>query len=122
MPDRIAHASRGNPDTTTEPQVDLQSYLRFRDLLEAAPNAIFEVEHDGTIVLLNAAAERMFGYAREELLGQIIEVLVPESLRPVHREHRGIYAAHPVTRPMGILCAPATNRRAAPPDSGRGRR
>lgn len=85
-----------------EPQVDLQSYLRFRDLLEAAPNAIFEMEHDGTIVLLNAAAERMFGYTRDELLGQIIEVLVPESLRTRHREHRGDYAQHPTTRPMGI--------------------
>jgi PAS domain S-box-containing protein len=102
MPDEIANADRDRPGTTAEQQVDIQSYLRFRDLLEAAPNAIFEVEHDGTIVLLNAAAEQMFGYTREELLGQIIELLVPESLRRRHREHRDMYAAHPVTRPMGI--------------------
>jgi PAS domain S-box-containing protein len=80
----------------------LQSFLRFRDLLEAAPDAILEVERDGTIVLLNAAAERMFGYQRDELLGQLIEILVPESLRERHRGHRDHYAAQPVTRPMGI--------------------
>ena len=71
-------------------------------MLEAAPDAIIEVERDGTIVLLNAAAEKMFGYRREELLGQLIDVLVPESLRHRHHEHRGHYAEHPVTRPMGI--------------------
>src|SRR5581483_3254384 len=84
------------------PQVHIQSYWRFRDLLEAAPDGILEVERDGTIVLLNAAAERMFGYPREELLGQLIEVLVPESLRPRHQAHRDHYSEHPVTRPMGI--------------------
>src|SRR6185437_10211526 len=102
MQNQTPNESRAELNRTAEPQVDIQSYLRFRDLLEAAPNAIFELEHDGTIVLLNAAAERMFGYAREELLGQIIEVLVPESLRSRHREHRRVYAQHPVTRPMGI--------------------
>lgn len=85
-----------------EPQVHIQSYWRFRDLLEAAPDGILEVELDGTIVLLNAAAERMFGYAREELLGQLIELLVPESLRSRHRTHRDHYAEHPITRPMGV--------------------
>jgi PAS domain S-box-containing protein len=84
-----------------EPQVHVQSYLRFRDLLEAAPDAILEVDLDGTIVLLNAAAERMFGYAREELLGKLIEVLVPTGFRDRHREHRDSYSAHPTTRPMG---------------------
>ena len=88
--------------TTAEAQIHIQSYWRFRDLLEAAPDAIIEVERDGTIVLLNAATERIFGYKREELLGQYIEVLVPESLRHRHHEHRDHYAEHPVTRPMGI--------------------
>lgn len=98
----MSDANSGKPEEPLTTQVDLRSYLRFRDLLEAAPNAIFEVEHDGTIVLLNAAAEQMFGYEREELLGKVIEVLVPESLRSRHREERGVYARHPVTRPMGI--------------------
>lgn len=87
---------------SAEPQVHIQSYLRFRDLLEAAPDSIIEVELDGTIVLLNAAAERIFGYPREELLGKLIEVLVPDSLKSRHHEHRAHYAEHPVTRPMGI--------------------
>ncbi|HEX7360278.1 MAG TPA: PAS domain-containing sensor histidine kinase [Bryobacteraceae bacterium] len=102
MQNRTPNSNDRDPVSATEPQVDIQSYLRFRDLLEAAPNAIFEVEHDGTIVLLNAAAEQMFGYTRDELLGQIIEVLVPDSIRRRHRDHRGVYAAHPTTRPMGI--------------------
>ena len=91
-----------DPLGQVEPQLHIQSYWRFRDLLEAAPDGIIEAEPDGTIVLLNAAAERMFGYQREELLGQLIEILVPESLRQGHREHRDRYAEHPVTRPMGI--------------------
>jgi PAS domain S-box-containing protein len=95
--------SPSTPDRSgpVEPQVHIQSYWRFRDLLEAAPDGILEVEPDGTIVLLNAAAERTFGYTREELLGQLIEVLVPESLRQRHQEHRHHYADHPATRPMG---------------------
>lgn len=86
----------------TEPRAYVQSYLRFRDLLEAAPDAIFELDDDGTIVLLNGAAEQMFGYPREELLGQLIEKLIPDSLKHRHREHRERYAKHPTTRPMGI--------------------
>lgn len=91
----------GSSPDSAEPKVHIQSYWRFRDLLEAAPDGILEVEHDGTIVLLNAAAERMFGYLREELLGQLVEVLIPDSLRQRHQEHRHHYAEHPVTRPMG---------------------
>ncbi len=99
--------SDGNPAVSdgsalAEPQLHIQAYWRFRDLLEAAPDGIVEVELDGTIVLLNAAAERMFGYPREELLGRFIEVLVPEYLRQRHHAHRDRYAEDPVTRPMGI--------------------
>jgi PAS domain S-box-containing protein len=109
MPEERDHSTDGDrnesaPDlvTAAEPRIHIQSYWRFRDLLEAAPDGIIEVERDGTIVLLNAAAERMFGYQREELLGQLMEILVPESLRHRHHEHRNHYAEHPVTRPMGI--------------------
>jgi len=105
LEDLLKPAAKGNPGgkpDPSEPHVHIQSYWRFRDLLEAAPDGILEVERDGTIVLLNAAAERMFGYKREELLGQLIEVLVPDSLRQRHHEHRDRYAEHPATRPMGI--------------------
>lgn len=63
---------------------------RFRKLLEAVPDAIIEVERDGS-VLLNAAAERIFGYKCDKLLGQFIEVSVPNSLRHRHQEHRHYY-------------------------------
>jgi PAS domain S-box-containing protein len=95
-------SANGEPWAAAEPAIQAESYLRFRDLLEAAPDAILEVDRDGAIVLLNAAAERMFGYPREELLGQLIEILVPEALRRRHDEHRERYLAHPSTRPMGI--------------------
>jgi len=56
----------------------------------------------GDIVLINAQTERVFGYRREELLGQKVETLVPSRFRGAHASHRGAYGqgAHP--RPMGI--------------------
>jgi PAS domain S-box-containing protein len=74
---------------------------RLRELLEAAPDAILEVDRDGRIVLLNAVAEKMFGYSREELLGQPVELLIPFDLRGRHEQHRSAYKSHPTTRPMG---------------------
>jgi PAS domain S-box-containing protein len=74
---------------------------RFRELLEAAPDAILEVDGDGRIILMNVTAEKMFGYTREELLGCELERLVPESARSIHHRHRRNYKAHPSTRPMG---------------------
>src|SRR5262245_16253264 len=74
---------------------------RFRELLEAAPDAIFEVDRDGRIVLLNAVAEKMFGYGRAELLGQPVEILIPFDFRGRHEQHRSVYRSHPTTRPMG---------------------
>jgi len=74
---------------------------RFRDLLEAAPDAIIEVDREGRIVLLNRATETLFGYSREELLGQSVEILVPENLRAMHARHREDYRQQPMTRPMG---------------------
>jgi PAS domain S-box-containing protein len=74
---------------------------RFRKLLEAAPDAILEVDVQGRIVLLNQVAETMFGYSREELLGLDIESLVPAALRGKHHHHRASYNASPQARPMG---------------------
>src|SRR5438105_581717 len=59
------------------------------------------VELDGRIALVNAQAERLFGYRREELVGQPVEMLVPEAVRAVHPGHRAGYAAHLRPRPMG---------------------
>jgi PAS domain S-box-containing protein len=74
---------------------------RFRQLLEAAPDAIVEVSADGRIVLINRVAEEMFGYLRDELLGQSVDILVPEAIRRTHYRHRDSYLENPKTRPMG---------------------
>ena len=91
-----------NSFAVPEPNLQVQSYLRFRDLVEAAPDAIFEVEQDGTIILVNVAAEAMFGYSRDELLGQLVEQLIPNASRSAHEHHRARYTQHPAIRPMGI--------------------
>jgi PAS domain S-box-containing protein len=74
---------------------------RLGELLESAPDAILELDNEGRIVLLNRMAEQLFGYTREELLGQTVDALVPEALREAHKRHREQYLSQPVTRPMG---------------------
>ena len=74
---------------------------KFRALLEAAPDAMVGVDPSGRIVLVNGQTERLFGYARDELLGALVETLVPETARAIHPEHRRRYFEHPTTRPMG---------------------
>jgi len=74
---------------------------RFRELLEAAPDAIMQVDAEGRIILLNRVTEDMFGYSRDELLGQPVEVLIPQELHARHADHRAQYRNHPMTRTMG---------------------
>jgi len=74
---------------------------RFRELLEAAPDAIMQVDADGRIILLNRVTEDMFGYTRDELLGQPVEVLIPQELHARHVQHRAHYRQNPLTRTMG---------------------
>jgi protein-histidine pros-kinase len=74
---------------------------QFRGLLEAAPDAMVITDGQGRILLVNAQAEKAFGWRRDELLGQPVEVLMPERFRSAHPGHRTEYFHAPRTRPMG---------------------
>ncbi len=71
------------------------------EILDAAPEAIFEVAPDGRIQSVNSEGARVFGYAREELLGKEIEILLPQRFRESHVQMRERYVATPRTRAMG---------------------
>src|SRR5215471_2240237 len=70
-------------------------------LLDAAPDAMIVVGGDGRIMRVNVQGERLFGYARAELIGRDLDLLIPERFRKPHSAHVGAYFSAPVTRPMG---------------------
>jgi len=74
---------------------------RFRGLLESAPDAMVIVDPAGKITMVNQQAEMQFGYTRDELVGQSVDKLVPESLRNLHSVHRDGYVKKAHLRPMG---------------------
>jgi PAS domain S-box-containing protein len=78
-----------------------QTEQRFRQLLESAPDAMVIVDQSGKIVLVNRQTERLFGYSRKELLGQPVEILVPERFRIRHTQQRADYVLNPEIRPIG---------------------
>ena len=88
-------------DTSPSPRAAPQDESKFGRLLEAAPDAMVIVDKSGRIVLANSRTKEIFGYSREELLGQPVEILIPEQYREKHLGHRGDYAASPRARPMG---------------------
>ena len=79
-----------------------RSELYFRGILESAPDGMAIVDREGRILQVNRETERLFGYQREELIGQPIEILVPERFRPHHGGHRNGYFHDPRLRPMGV--------------------
>ncbi|MGO9600812.1 MAG: PAS domain S-box protein [Isosphaeraceae bacterium] len=74
----------------------------FRNVLESAPDAIVIIDGQGHIVRLNRQTEEIFDYTREELLGEPVEILVPERFRERHQKHRAAYSPQSRPRPMGM--------------------
>ncbi len=74
---------------------------RLRQVVESTPNAMVMINQDGLIEMVNAQVERVFGYARQELLGQPVEMLVPERLREHHPRMRKMFFSDAEARPMG---------------------
>lgn len=74
---------------------------RFRLVVESAPNAMLLINEEGKILLVNAQAELLFMYSREALIGNKLEMLIPERFRPEHPVHRAGFFSRPQTRAMG---------------------
>jgi len=79
-----------------------QAEEKFRLVVEASPNGIVLVDKEGRIVLVNSQTEKLFGYGREELLGKLVDILVPERFGSQHPAHRAQFLAEPSTRAMGV--------------------
>lgn len=77
------------------------SEARFRVLLDSAPDAIIITDGEGTIQIVNNQTEKWFGYSRDQLIGQKVEILVPQELRKEHVTYRSHYSENPTTRAMG---------------------
>ena len=104
LPSGTAHPP--DPRAAVDSAAEVSNLKRFEDslfrgLLESAPDAVVIVDQTGTILLVNSQTEKLFGYPRQELLGQPVEVIVPERFRAQHPEHRQGYFAEPRARGMG---------------------
>ena len=87
--------------TVREVNATDESEAYFRTMLESAPDAMIIVDEKGKIAIVNAQAEDMFGYSRDELLGHRIEMLLPKRIRKDHKAHRRAFTGAPELRPMG---------------------
>jgi PAS domain S-box-containing protein len=77
-------------------------HVSARDLLESVPDAVVGVDREGRIAFVNVQTEQLFGYERRAMLGQPVELLLPDHLKGAHARHREVYHANPTTRPMGV--------------------
>ncbi|RAQ98430.1 PAS domain-containing sensor histidine kinase [Thermogemmatispora tikiterensis] len=102
-PQGAPEQGQGEPVPSTFPPIvaDVTSAL-FRQFLDLLPDALIVVDEQGYLVQANAQATTVFGYSREELLGQSLDLLLPERFREIHRRHAAHYFKAPRLRPMGI--------------------
>ncbi len=104
-PSSLTHRKRQAPPAEAR-QTPVASEAKFRALLEAAPDAMMIHSADGRIQIVNAQAEKLFGYDREELIGRTMELLMPERFRRRHVQHRKTYTPESPPRPMGTGTRP----------------
>lgn len=95
-----ARASAARRRAEAAAAVAAQMAAEYAALVESAPDATIVAGFDGRIVLANAQAEALFGYRREELIGERVEILLPERYREIHAGHRADYRDAPRVRPM----------------------
>ncbi len=104
--DRTAELATANESLREEIGRRNQSERNFRDLIDAAPDAILVIDANGRVIKVNDEAERMFGYSRDDLLGHDVETIVPERFRAAHHASRERYADAPAIRTIaGDLAA-----------------
>lgn len=102
---RMHPAAHGKPARLLGASIDISQRKQAEDelrlVVEASPSGILLANSEGRMVLVNAATERLFGYTRHELIGQVVELLIPERFRDVHPGHRAGFFAAPHARSMG---------------------
>jgi len=96
--ERTAELARTNEELRDEIERRNRSERNFRGLIEAAPDAILVIDSEGRIIKVNDEAERMFGYARDALLGRDVEVIIPNRFKQAHRVKRARYGQSPSAR------------------------
>ncbi|MDQ2076838.1 PAS domain S-box protein [Marinimicrobium sp. ABcell2] len=95
-------AKRFRPESDQERVHTLEAAVeRYRNVIDTAPSALVMVDPKGSICLVNRAVERLFGYSRTELLGEPVEILLPEAARGHHAAYRSHYVSDPKPRIMG---------------------
>jgi PAS domain S-box-containing protein len=96
--ERTAELADANETLRAEIERRNESERNFRGLIDAAPDAIVVIDSDGRVATMNDEAERMFGYARDQLIGRDVEAIVPERFRAAHHAKRQTYQEAPTTR------------------------
>jgi PAS domain S-box-containing protein len=98
----FAKVTRDQTDRRNAEEALRRSEQHSRLLFEFSPDAVLACNQEGQIIEANARIESLFGYGRNELLGQSVEVLIPERFQQTHSKYRGEYTREPRMRPMGV--------------------